>query len=192
MPVALALIGEVGAQRFCQRSNGFRGAGQLGQITEVPAGQRDDHEGDTVAAGEVLPVRAVHRVADALPGGAVDHRLGEQAEIACRGQGDVLQRDADLLAVTGGVAVPQRGDHRQRRIDPAGDIPGRQHVVDRRGQPDGSRHQWKADRGVDGVVDAGAAVGTAHLNRSAVRTRANISECSQSVTGLNWTYGNIS
>ena len=59
----------------------------------------------------------------------------------------------------GGVAMTQRGGDRQRGVDPARDIPGGQHMIDRGGQFGGSGHQWKSDAGVDGVVHAGRPVG---------------------------------
>ena len=45
----------------------------------------------------------------------------------------------------GGVAVPQRGDDGQRRVDAARDIPRRQNVIDRGGEFGGTRHHRKSD-----------------------------------------------
>ena len=165
VPVPLALVGEVGVECIGQRGNGFRRSGQFGQVAEVPAGERDDHERHPVAAGEVLAVLAVDRVADPLARGAVHHHLGEEAEVARRRQRDVLQRNADPLALPGGVAVPQRGDDGQRRVDAARDVPRGQHVIDRCGELGGPGHHRKPEPGVDGVVHARAAVGAAgHLD----------------------------
>ena len=131
----------------------------------MAAGERDDHERDPVAAGEVLAVLAVDRVADPFACGAVHHHLGEEAEVACRRQRHVLQRNADPLALPGGVAVPQRGDDGQRRVDAACDVPRRQHVVDRGGELGRTGHHRKAEAGVDGVVHPRAAVGApGHLD----------------------------
>ena len=67
--------------------------------------------------------------------------------------------------VPGRVAMPQRGDDGQRRVDAARDIPRGQNVIHRCGELGGTRHQRKPDPGVDGVVHAGAAVGAAgHLD----------------------------
>ncbi len=127
--------------------------------------ERDDHERDPVTAGEVVAVLAVDRVADPFAGGAVHHHLGEEAEVARRRQRHVLQRNADPLALPGGVAVPQRGDDGQRRVDAACDVPRRQHMVDRRRELGRTGHHRKPEPGVDGVVHPGAAVGaTGHLD----------------------------
>ena len=119
MEVPLPLVGEVSAECIGQRGNGFRRSGEFGEVAEVPTGQRDDHERRAVAAGEVLAVLAVYRVADALPRSAVHHDLGEQAEIARRRQRHVLQRNADPLTLPRRVAMPQCGDDGQRGVDAA-------------------------------------------------------------------------
>ena len=66
VPVPLTLVGEVRAERLTKCGNGFRRSGDLGQIAEVPAGERDDHEGAPSRAGELLAVLAEDRVADPL------------------------------------------------------------------------------------------------------------------------------
>ncbi len=158
VPIPVSLVGEVGAERFRQCGNNFRGARDLRQVTEMAAGQRDDHERYVVAAGEVLTVLAVDRVAEPFALRPVHHCLGEKAEIAGRGQGDVLQRKTDPAALPGGVPMPQCGDNPERGVEPARHVPGRQHVVDRGGMVGGPRHQGEPGGGVDGVVDAGGAV----------------------------------
>ncbi len=125
----------------------------------MPTGQGHQHEGDAVAAGEVGAVLAVERVAQALALRPGDHRLGEETHVAGGGQRDVLERQPDPSARAGGVAVPQRAHDAQRRVQAAGQVPGRQHVVDgpRLGRRAGD--QREAHPGVDGVVHPGAAVG---------------------------------
>ena len=122
-------------------------------------GERDDHERGSVAAGELLTVLAVDRVADPLPCRAVHHHLGEEAEVARRRQRDVLERYGDPLALPRGVAVSQRGRHRQGRIHTACDIPRGQYVVDRSSEVGGSGHHRESEAGVDGVIHARASVG---------------------------------
>ena len=99
VPVPLPLVGEVGAERLSQCGNGLRRSGEFGQVAEVAAGECDDHERHAVVAGELLAVLAVDRVADPFARGAIHHHLGEEAEVARRRQRDVLQRNADPLAL---------------------------------------------------------------------------------------------
>ena len=65
----------------------------------------------------------------------------------------------------GGVAVPQRRRDGERGVETARDVPGGQYVVDRDVESGGPGDERKADARVDGVVDAGAAVGApGHLH----------------------------
>ncbi len=132
--VALTFVAEVGTERLRKGGNGFGGPGDFGEIAEMPAGERHEHEADAVAAGEVLPVGAVQGIAEPFSAGAVDHHLGQEPEIARRGECDVLQGNADPCALTGGIPMAQCGTDCQRHVQPAADIPGRKHMVDRRGQ----------------------------------------------------------
>ena len=174
VPIPVALVGEIGSEGNSQRGNGVRRCGHLGEVTEVPAGERDDHERDAVAAGELLTVLAEDRVADPLPRRAVDHHLGQEAEVSRRRERDVLQRDADPLAHARGVAVPQRRGDGECGVRPARDVPGGQHVVDRARQSDRAGDQRETDARVDGVVDPGASVRAAgYLDVDEVRAHSH-------------------
>src|SRR6185437_14492179 len=85
-------------------------------------------------------------------------RLGQEAEVAGGGQGDVRERDRQRAALAGAGAPALGPEQTDRRVEPAGDVPGRQHVVDRVGVPGRAGQQREAEPGVDRVVDGGAAV----------------------------------
>ena len=169
MLVALSLIGEVGTKLFFGGRHRGGGSGQIGQIAEMACGQRHHHEADAVTAGEVPAVLAVDRIAQARPARAGDHRLGEESEVGRGGQGDVVQWQPDGAAGSGGIAVAQRGQDRQRRIQPAADVPDRHHVIDRTGVPGRTGHHRETGGGIDGVVHARRAVAPAqHLEMDEV------------------------
>ena len=60
--------------------------------------------------------------------------------------------------MTGRVTLAHCGSDRQGGVEPACDVPGRQGVIDNSGVVRGAGDLWKSQRGVDRVVDPGAAV----------------------------------
>ena len=169
VPVSVTLVGEVRAERFRQCGNGFRGPGDIGQIAKMPGGQRDNHERHAVTAGELLAVLAVDRVAEPLALRPVHHGLGEESEISGCGEGHILERQPDRAAFAGGVTMAQRGRDGKCAVEPAGQVPCRQHMVDRgvmAGRPGDER---KAGGCVHRIVNAGRAVCSArHLEMNQV------------------------
>ena len=148
-----------------------RSTGYLDEILKMTFGQRHDHECDAVATGEVLTVLPIDRVAEAFALGAVHLRLGQQSQIACGGQRDVFQREADLGARAGLVTATHRGDDGERGVQATADIPGRQHVIDRAGVIRRAGDQRKSGCRVDRVVHTGRAVMAAeHLKMDQVGT----------------------
>ncbi len=93
--------------------------GYLDEVLEMTFGQRHHHERDAIATGEILTVLPIDRVAQALAFGAVDLRLGQQSQVACGGQRDVFQREADLGPDAGLVAATHRGDDGERGVQAA-------------------------------------------------------------------------
>jgi hypothetical protein len=94
-------------------------------------GERDDHERHAVAAGEVLAVLAVDRVAEPVASRSVQHGLGEEAKISRRREGHILERQPDLTAFAGGITMALRGRDGQAGVEPTGHVPRGQNMVDR-------------------------------------------------------------
>ena len=159
--VAVALRAEVHAQRLGERRHRGTRAGHLDQVAKVPSGQRDNHERDPVATGEVLAVLAVDGIAQPLALRPVDLRFGQQPKISRRGQRDILQRQADARTRPGLVAAADGGDDGQRGVQTAAHVPGRQHVVDRTGMVGRTGDERVPDTRVDGVVHPGGTVAAA-------------------------------
>ena len=65
MFVPLTLVGEISVEHFRNRGNGFRSPGKFDEVAEMPPRQRDDHEDDAVAAGEILAVLTIDGVTHA-------------------------------------------------------------------------------------------------------------------------------
>ena len=162
--VALAFVGEVGAERFSHGSNGFGRLSQFGEIIEVARSQCHHHEFHAVTADEVPAVLSIDGIAQPGPAGAVDHDLSEESKVGRRGQGNIVQRQPDGTSRAGGLSPPQRSQHRYYGIQSAADIPGRHHVVDRSVPPGRTRYRRKPGGGVDGVIHRSGTIGaTGHL-----------------------------
>jgi hypothetical protein len=67
-------------------------------------------------------------VADPRPGDAVDLGFGQEPEIPRGRQRDVVECHAELLSLAGQSALPFRAQNGDRGVQPARDVPGRQHL----------------------------------------------------------------
>ncbi len=156
---------EVSAQRLLDRIDGFGGFGEPHQIPEMPWGEGDDHETSTVAGLEIGAVGSVNVVAGGRPRVTVHLGFGQIPQGARDGQCGVLQRQGDTRTSPRLVAATHRRRDRQRRIDSADDIPCGQNMIHHTGRfavlIERAGDRGKAEARVDGVVDAGCAVGAA-------------------------------
>ena len=89
---------------------------------------------------------------------AAELRLGDPAEVADRGEGDVGERQPDQLAVAAALAVALGGEQAEGGQRPHRDVPGGQHAVQRLGHVARPGRPGEPGRRVDRVVDLAGAV----------------------------------
>jgi hypothetical protein len=118
----------------------------------VPRGEGHEHDALPVGGAEVTGEAAVDVVADLAALDPVHLGLGQEPEVTGHRQGDVGQREADLLPLAGPAALPLGGQDCQGGLQPAGHVPGGQHMVDGTRIVRRSGDAGKAGFGVDGVV----------------------------------------
>src|SRR5438477_618620 len=137
--------------------------GHAAERPPLPRRQRDDHDPPSVGGRKIAPEAAVEIVADRRPRPAVDADIADVAEMPNRREHDIGQGGDNLLPLAGARPVAFGREQRCREIKTGGDVPGRQHIVDRRAAPRACRpgHHRKPTRRVDCVVDGGAAVAIA-------------------------------
>jgi hypothetical protein len=128
------------------------------EVGEMPPGQRDDHHPLPVGRLEVSPEATEQMVSDALPLVPADLRLGQETEVPRDGQRHIGERDGDLAACPGPATATFRGEQPDGGVEPAGDIPGGQHVVHRPGHSLRPGDQGESCARIDGVVDRGPPV----------------------------------
>ena len=128
----------------------------------MAVGQRDDHHMALVARDEVVAERAVQVVAIAARRvDGAELGLRDTAEVARHGERDVRQRDLHELPLAGTGAMAVGGQQSDRRQLAHGDVPCRQHRVQRLGEVPRPRRPREAGGRVDGVVDLAGAVAVA-------------------------------
>ena len=122
---AVALLVEVEVHLLLDLGEGFVQARRVAQAVPLVLGQSDDHDPLAFARREVAAECAVEIVPVFGPLRAIDLDLGDLAEIADHGEGDVRQRHAHQLPLAIEPPMALGGEQAGGR-ERAGDrIPGR-------------------------------------------------------------------
>ena len=112
------VAGEADAEFGFQGGDGGGEAEDLDQSGPLARGDGDDHEGAAVGGGEVAAEGAEQVVAEAGAVLASQLHLGDLAQMADAGDGDVGEGDADVLALSGGAPGAFGGNEGEGGVGP--------------------------------------------------------------------------
>ena len=128
----LISIREVHAELAFERRDLVRKAQCSDKPGPLLGGQGGDHEAHIVPTAEIAAERPPDGIAQAFTICPAIEHFRHRPAIRDRAHGHVSQRHAHLAALSGGVAASQGGQQSEGAVGPGNEIPGGEHLIDRR------------------------------------------------------------